>query len=286
MFTAKIENSLGEVLTLTQNEYNWQVAEITGLNPPAAQINLTALAGQDGAVFNSSKLDTRNIVIMLRLRGDVEANRQLLYRFFRTKDACTFYFSNNNRDVFIRGRVETCEVNLFEYGQMMQISIICPQPYFRGIEQTSTELSSVVGAFTFPFSINIGSPIPFSVYDVTRETNIRNDAESETGAEIELYFTGSVSTIEIKNESTGDSLKLQYNFLDGDRLFINTNLGEKSVQLLRDGVQSNLFSAVKKGSVFFQLQSGDNVFAYLADDGANNMNVYITMIVREAFRGV
>lgn len=286
MYTAKIENKNGELLQLTQRETEWQVVEITGLNPPSAQVNLTSLAGQDGSVFNSSKLDTRNIVITLRIRGDAEANRQLLYRFFRTKEECKFYFQNENRDVFIRGRVETCEVNLFEWGQVMQISVICPQPYFRAVEELIAELSGTIAAFVFPFSINIGDPIPFSYFDSTKETNVRNDTESETGVELTIFFSAAVSKVEIKNISTGDDLVLNYSFKDGDQVFVNTNTGEKSVQLLRDGVLTNLFSAVKKGTVFFQLQSGDNVFSYLADNGQNNNNVFITMLYRQQYRGV
>ena len=105
MYTAKIENSGGEVLTLTWAESKWQVFDITGLDPPAAQINLTNLAGLDGARLNSTKLGTRNIVISIKINGDVEGNRLDLYRFFRTKEACTFYFTNGRRDVKIEGVV-------------------------------------------------------------------------------------------------------------------------------------------------------------------------------------
>lgn len=286
MYTAKIENSTGDTLTLTQNESNFQIVSITGLNPPPAQVNTTPIAGLDGAVFNSAKLNTRNIVIMIKINGDIEANRQRLYNLFRTKEQCTFYFQNENRDVYIEGYIETCEVDLFSNGETMQVSIVCPQPYFKAIDEIITDISSTVAAFVFPFSINIGSPIAFSNFDTTREVDIYNASESETGIQIQIYCDEAVSTIEIKNTTTGDNFELNYAFEAGDQILINTNKGQKSVKLIRNGITSNLFSALQKGSVFFQLQVGDNNFSYLADNGTNNDHVFITFAYFMTYRGV
>lgn len=290
MYTAQIENSGGESLMLTQNEACWQIISITGLNPPPAQVNTTPIAGLDGAKFNSSKLNTRNIVITLHLNGNIEENRQELYRFFRTKENCTFYFQNENRDVSIKGYVETCEVDLFanftNKGEEMQISIICPYPYFKAMAEIIADISNEIGAFTFPFSINIGSPIPFSVYIANRITNVENNSESETGAIIEIDFMDSVNTIEIKNTDTGDSMILNYAFQENDRVIINTNKGQKSITLIRNGNSTNIFSAMQKGSVFFQLAVGDNHFGYLADNGTNDEDVFITFTYSFMYRGV
>lgn len=286
MFTAKIENADGQMLTLTQDESNYQITSITGLNPPPAQINTTSIAGLDGAKFNSSKLNTRNIVITIKLNGNIEANRQNLYRLFRTKEQCTFYYQNENRNVQIVGYVETVEVDLFQNGETMQISIICPYPYFRAAAQIITDISNEIAAFTFPFSINIGSPIPFSLYIDNRITNVENDSETETGAIIDIDILQAVNTIQIKNTNTGDSLTLQYAFQSGDRVTINTNKGNKSVKLTRDGVTTNIFSALQQGSVFLQLKVGANPFAYLVDSGVNDEYVFITFTFANEYRGV
>ena len=52
MFICKVENTRNNILTLTQNEDNFQVLKITGLNPPKAQINTTKMATLDGKKFN------------------------------------------------------------------------------------------------------------------------------------------------------------------------------------------------------------------------------------------
>ena len=286
MYTAKVQNSGGEILTLTQNERNWQVISIAGLNPPPSQINTTNIAGLDGAKFNSSKLNTRNIVIMLKINGEVERNRQYLYNFFRTKENCIFYFANQNRNVSIRGYVETVECDLFSSREIMQASIICPNPYFQSVAEIVSDVSDEAAAFSFPFSINIGSPIPFSVFVEGRITNIQNNSESETGMLIQIDFTGSVNSIKIQNTDTGESMTLNYAFLANDKVFINTKKGEKSIRLLRDGVETNLFSAMAQGSVFFQLHIGDNHFGYSADSGASDSHVSIIFTYSNVYRGV
>lgn len=286
MFEARIENSNNEILELTDAEDRWQIVSINGLNPPQAQINLTPIAGMDGAKFNSSKLETRNIVLMLKIKGEVEDNRQYLYQFFRTKEWCRFYFANKNRDVFIDGRIETCEVGLFEFGQTMQVSILCPQPYFRSVDETSDSLSSTVSMFEFPFAINVSEPVAFSKIDLTQSVNIVNRSEAGSGMILTATFSGEVNDLKIFNETTGETFELEYQFEEGDKVVVNTNKGEKSIRLIRDAVERNLFSALVKGSTFFQLRTGDNYFHYLADNGAGNHYVSIDISRYQQYRGV
>lgn len=286
MFVAKIENSGGEVLTLTGAESKWQVFDIAGLDPPAAQINLTNLAGLDGARLNSTKLGTRNVVISLKINGDIEGNRLELYRFFRAKKTCTFYFANGRRDVKIDGVIESVECPQFTNQEIMQVSIICPYPYFRALAEIKADISNEIDGFSFPFSINVGNPIPFSVYVAHREVDVFNDSDTETGAVIEVEFSGAVSKVMLANVGTGETLTVNYNFVNGDIMTIDTNKGQKNLALTRGGVKYNLFPGLASGSTLFQLRPGSNVFTYFADDGAADANVHITFTFSDLFAGV
>lgn len=299
MFEAKIENKKGNILTLTDRETDFQITSIIGLNPPSAQINTTNLAGIDGAKFNSSKLQTRQIVITLKLNGwgeTVENNRQLLYRYFPTKEWCKFYFKSDYRDVFIEAYVENFEDDLFEKHQTVQISLLCPQPYFKDIEQIIDDISKVISAFEFPFTFgsngakesdsNTDDAIPFSEIELNKITNVYNNSESETGVIIEIEILNNVNKIAIGNTQTGESMILEYEFLADDRIIIDTNKGQKSITLIRNGIRSNLFTAIQKGTKFFQLSQGDNFFTYLADDGASDTSINIVFKHYTVYRGV
>lgn len=285
MYTAKIENLRGEILQLNGSENNFQVLSITGLNPPQAQINTTTVVGLDGAKFNSAKLETREIVIRLKINGEVELNRQTLYRFFPTKMWCKFYFKCENRDVFIEGYVESAEVNLFSPAEIMQIAILCPQPYFKSLEAVIDSISKVTPVFYFPFSINIDEPEIISSLDVDQITDIINDSDTDTGLIITISVFAAPTKIMIQNTETGEAITLNYQFAAGDLVTINTNKGQKSVTLLRDGVASNLFAALEKGSVFFQLVPGDNYFSYMLT-GAQDSDVDIIFRHYTVYRGV
>lgn len=287
MFTAKIENSNGEVLTLTGKEPIYQITNITGLNPPQAQINLSTIVGLDGAKFNSSKLNTRNLVLTVKINGNVEQNRLQLYKYFPTKEHCTFYYTNNSLDVYIEGYVENVECDYFTNSETAQISIICPQPYFKSIDEIIVDSSNVFAQFEFPFSIDIGDPVIISTIEDEDSIVVNNASESSTGAIITINILEAINSIELKNTVTGEDMVLDYSFAENDTIVINTNKGSKSITLIRGGVSSNLFSALQQGSDFIQLLQGVNRIDYICDDGdTDNSAVKITFTFALIYRGV
>lgn len=287
MYQAKIENSSGNIMTLTGVEPIYQIISITGLNPPSAQINTTTIVGLDGAVFNSSKLQTRNLVLTVKINGNVEQNRLLLYSYFKTKDWCKFYYTNESLDVSIEGYVESVECDLFSNSEMAQISILCPYPYFKSLSEILTDSSKSIPQFYFPFSINIGEPVVISTLDESSGIAVYNSSESETGVTVQINILDACNSIEIKNITTGDDFEINFSFLANDTIIINTNKGQKSIKLIRAGVITNIFAALQQGSVFFQLAPGVNNFEYLVDNSAaNNDEVTITFRYYNIYRGV
>ena len=286
MFTLKVETSTGNIITLTQDESNYQVYEIDGLNPPEAQINTSSMAGVDGSKFNSAVLRERNIVLYIKIRGDVETNRLKIYQYFRTKEYCKLYYQNGSRNVYIEGYVESFPVSPFSNNEVAQISILCPNPYFKDLTEIVNDISKVIKKFTFPFSIEIDNPIPFSEIELEKVTNVVNTSESETGLIIETVFLGKVDKFEIRNTVTGEVFILNYSFQEDDQLTINCNKGNKSVRLTRGGKETNLIPYIQKGSTFFQLRIGDNNFSYLADEGKSDQLVSIQFKHYNVYRGV
>ena len=198
-FTLKIENTKGEVFELTHNTKNYVVADVQGLTRPSTTINTSACAGIDGSFFNSARMNQRNIVIDLVLRGDIEANRQRLYSIFPAKTPCTVYFKNHNRNVKIKGYVETLEGDIFQMQEQMQISIICPKPFWEDMEAIYSELADFVKRFKFPFSIE--EPIPISAYGDWGGVTIENPGD------VELGFT---CTITIQSKAKAELFKEEY----------------------------------------------------------------------------
>ena len=286
MFILKVENAKGSVIELTNNEENYQVTDISGLNPPNANINTSNYANGDGSAFNSSKITNREIVITVYINGDISRNRLTLYKHFRNKEWCKIYYTDDSRDVCIEGYVQAFEVPRFVKKEVAQISIICPNPYFKDVETIIKSISKIIKHFTFPFSINIDKPISFSSFELEKVTNVINDSESVTGLIIDVKFLGTVDKLEIRNVDTGENFILDYEFQKNDKLVINCNRGSKSVILTRDAVEYNLIPHIKSGSTFFQLEIGDNNFSFLADDGNDDILVDIHFNYYKVYLGV
>lgn len=286
MFTLKVENTKGEIIELTNNEEDYQVTDVKGLNPPNANVNSSNYANGDGFSFNNSRIPNRQVVITIYINGDIEANRLRLYKYFRNKEWCKIYYKNETRNIFIEGYVQTFEVSQFVQKQVAQIAIICPDPYLKDLKTIVQSISKVVKKFTFPFSINKDEPIPFSVLELEKSTNVVNDSESKTGLIINVEFMGAVNKLEIRNVDTGEKFIIDYAFIKNDKLVINCNRGSKSAKLTREAVEYNLIPHVKKGSSWFQLEVGDNNFSFLADEGLDDMLVDIQFKYYKVYLGV
>ena len=125
-----IRNALGDTIQLYGVDDDYQLVSVSGLDPVRAQINMSTLAGQDGATFVSAKLNNRNIVVLLAVNGDIESNRLYLYNMLPVKSQVRVLITTDQRDVYINGYVEYITFNAFEKGAKAQISILCPDPYF------------------------------------------------------------------------------------------------------------------------------------------------------------
>ena len=273
MYTFDVENSTGERIRLTQNESIYQIVSIEGLNPPKATLNLTTIAGMDGARYKSSYLETRNIVITVALNGDVEKNRLRLYNFFSTGTWCKMYYTNDSREVYIEGYCENVDGSLFQMKETMQFSVICPDPYFKSISEILSDISKVFGNFEFPFDIE-EEGMEFSIIESHREAEIYNAGEVPCGVIITMTAgsDGIVNPL-IYNVKTGEFLGLETTLNQGDRIVINTNKGQKSITKYVDGIGQNEINALIANSTWLQLARGINTFYYSADSNEDRLSI-------------
>lgn len=282
MYTLIAENKYGEQLEITNNP-RYVITDIDGLYPPEGVINTTQVANMDGSVFNSSRINDRVITITMAINGPAEANRLLLYRYFKTKYPVRLYYENGVRDVYIDGYVSKFSVEYFEKKQTAQIEISCPMTLFRAVKESVTEFANIENVFVFPFAIEAAG-IPFSEIALGEQKTIINGGDVETGVVIHLNALGTVLNPKIYNADTGDRMTLSIEMRAGDEITINTRKKEKSITLLRDGVQTNIVGKLDAGSTWFNLIPGDNIFTYEADEFPEHLQCIF--IINNQFEGV
>lgn len=272
MYSLSVKNDKGEVCDLTQNE-NYIVYKIDGLAPPKVNVNKSANTTMDGDTVNSTRMESRNIVFYIKLLKDIETSRIELYRYFPPKKEITVYFSNDTRDVQISGVIESIECDMFTQNEVAQISIVCPKPYFRSADELTTLFCEVSPLFEFPFAIE-KEGIPFSELTPNVRKEIVYTGDAETGIVMELFAaSGTVENPVIYDVLERTHIKLNFTMQQSDTIIINTNVGSKSIQLLRNGKKSNAMGYMTPESKWLGLKNGENVYTYTCDKGASNLQI-------------
>lgn len=275
------------------------IKSMDGLGPTKANINTTDIATNDGSIFNSSRLDKRNITLNLEFfqtdTESIEDIRQKTYKYFPINQRVYITVETDNHTLETEGYIETNEPYIFSKNEGTNISIICPDPFFYSKNIVETIFSGVEPLFEFPFSNEslTTSLLEFGAIQNKTEQVIVYEGDGKVGISIYIHALGSVSNIKIANVKTREIMILNTDKLAtltgssikaGDNIVINTQKGNKNVTLIRDGVRTNILNCIEKGSQWFTLVKGDNIFAYTTDSGSSNLQFYITNKV--AYDGV
>lgn len=282
--TNYLDDSL-EINLARPEETGFLITNISGLGPCKATINMTDVATNDGSIYNSAKLNYRNIVMSITFIGEnIEKIRQLSYKYFPVKKDIRLEFVTDNRSCVATGYVESNEPDIFSSEEATQISIICPDAYFysaKGNRYTTTFYGEEP-LFTFPFSNESLTEklIKFGQINDVTDAVVYYLGDSEVGVKITIHAVGPATGITIYNARTREKMSIDTSKIEtisgsalgaGDDIIINTVKGEKSILLLRSGVYTNILNALARDSDWFQLSKGENVFAYTAETGITNL---------------
>lgn len=229
------ENEYGDKINFS-HEDKYIITNVAGLNPPSANIVTYEIPNSDGGLFRSSKANTRNIVLTFAVKKHVETNRLDAYKVFRSKHYIKVYIKTTSLDVFTEGYVESVECNNFTNKQTIQVSIICPNPFFINNSTVVTNFNKVVSTLYFPFATVEGEPVPFNTvegYSSDGIVNIYNRGDVSTGIDIIIKPKGDywVKEIMLQNTKTGEYIFVSRPLSArlGEYLTIKTNKGEKEI---------------------------------------------------------
>lgn len=299
--TITVVNYLGDTLTIDMFRpelSGFAIEEVRGFGPVKADINTTQLSTADGSLFNSARIANRNIVFKLILMPgelnystSVEDVRLRSYKFFPNKRPIRLIFETDNRTCYIDGYVEENLPTAFYQGKSskfpaQQISIICNSPYFISSEDESIFFYGVNAKFEFPFMNDSLDTklLEFGEIVIYSERNLYYDGDAMTGITIKIHAIGDVRGFTIYNVDTKERIKLddeRFNLITGsyisagDEITIVTVQGKKSVTLLREGVRTNILNVLDKTPNWFQIDKGNNVFAYTVESGIENVQLSI-----------
>ncbi len=279
-----ITNYVGNSITIdpaNPEKCGLAITDITGLATLDATINASEVATNDGTVYNSARVQPRSITITLKPlwteSGTIEEHRRLIYKYFPVKKPLTLTIATEDRTVQTTAYVENTDTTIFSNFETGQITLYCPDPYFENIYSETLLFSGIISAFEFPFGgTDTATPSTTNNLEMSKISNdtireITYTGDIETGMEINIHAVGEVSDIIIYNLSTNESMGIKGDLQALDDIVICTVRNKKTARLLRHGIYTNILNKLSKDSDWFELQKGDNIIAYTAEKGVENL---------------
>lgn len=300
-----VTNELGDQLRIPLSQQGAidtgiGISKIEGIGAGSADIYTQETASSDGSNFTSARATERNIVIEAYLlpQKTIEESRHRTYKYFPKKKKVTLRFETESRVCDIDGYVESNEPDIFSERESTQISIICPYPYFSSAgsdKETLTVFYGIEPTFEFIFSNeSLTDPlIQFGAIQNKTENNIFYGGDADVGIMMHIRAMGTAKNITLYNIETRESMTIDTDKLEsmtgsplsaGDEIIVSTIKNDKYVQLLREGVYTNILNCLDRDSDWLELTPGDNLFAYTAESGAENLQFWVTN--KTLFEGV
>ena len=316
-----VTNHLGDSLSIVLENpkaSGFFVAGIDGLGPPKADLFMSNMATNDGSMFNSARVESRNIVIrLIYVDDDIEACRHKSYQFFPLKKNITLRFKTDSRVVKIDGYVESNEVAIFSNMEGSVISVMCPNPWFidSNWSNASQAFSTVESLFEFEYvdpsvvtegqvrfgdweirpseAAPVGNRyIEFSKIEDINSGTIQYYGDVDVGITIRLRMTGNPGNMKLTNKETGEVMNISASVINrivgsdlqnGDEIVILTSAGKKAAGMYRGGTYKNIIAAIDKKSNWFKLIRGNNTFVL---DAPNSSVVEVVINSQILYEGI
>ncbi len=257
------------------------ITTIDGLGAVQNEIYTSKSPNQDGVSVNNKSLSERHLtlegVIITRTREERQRSRRKLIHMFNPK-------SNGELTLYQDGEIRRidCIPELApsfpsakqENYQPFLINLYCPNPFWQDINTTKEEVAIWRGSFEFPLEL-VEEGIEMGYREPSLIVNILNKGDVATGMRIQFKALATVENPSLFNVNTREYFKINRTMEAGEVITVTTHFQNKKVELNKNGLISNAFNWIDFQSTFLQLDPGDNLFRYDADDGLDNLEVSI-----------
>lgn len=274
MYALMLENESGNIVNINDG-ISYVVTAVSGLNPPSASLFTSKSPNRKGSKYNGSTLDERNVVIEIKILGDIEKNRNALYNWVDTEQYCKIRYQNGVKNVYCEGYVQDCSIDLFTDNEVVSVAVVCPNPYWKELNEIIASISKLIKQFTFPFAISAAG-IPLSTMNENYSTNVFNTG-AETGLKITIKCTADVTNLTIfDDKDTTRRFALKTTIHPNEVVVIDTEASPKTCKRYKaDGGEENLLKYIVPVPTWFTLKKGNNVFGYTADEGVSAAEITI-----------
>lgn len=241
--------------------------------------------GQIGESVVSTSLGTRPVKIEGWIVATSENHMTLLKRklnsFVNPQEEITMLYDtykiNFAPDETVKYSVSAAENN--EVVCKFQINGTAANPLFSDNFETRATFVTTTPGFHFPLTISQSLPdkgITFGKRTPSLIVNLTNSGSVPVGMKIVFKANGTIVNPSLINVNTREEFKINKTLVFGEEIEVNTNIGEKRVKgKIGDASLTNYFMYKDIDSSWLQLDVGGNVFRYDAEEGIDNLDIFV-----------
>lgn len=285
-----ITNSRGDSITFGRHFRMFEDFALSGLG---AAVNYTE-STLDGSTYQNTVLENRIFDIPFFILKEIkepwwiEERRNDAYKVFNPK-ANPFRIdivTNADEEYFLNANLEgapSFPIGFENDNQKWQRGLLqfsANDPYFYSKDAEKIDIALWVGAFEFPLEIPEDTGVEMGYRSESLIVNVINEGQESTGMTIRFKAIGTLKNPSLVNVNTYETLKLNTTMVAGDVIEISTYRRNKKVKLKRNGQVIDLFNSLDLTSTFLQLEMGDNLFRYDAEEGLDNLEVSMSFTPR------
>lgn len=280
------------VLTLADPESSqgFAVVDMDGLGPVKANYSSNDWVTIDGSNITGIRLPKREINMELRFipttySESIADIREKSYIYFPiTKKIgmifdCVDYFGRSKKYT-IDGYVMQNEQTMWSNECGCELTIVCPDPYFKDIESIEESFTRSIPKMTYAF-VKKGMDLtftdekalfPVSQTIVNDNKEINNPSSIDIGAVFTLIAHGTIKNPVIYNVTTQEAFMLNHTMTNGEIITIDTRKGHRAITL-NEGLGKNYIGKMALNSKWITLVPGVNTVGVRADSGINNLEL-------------
>lgn len=245
---------------------------------------------QVGVSITNTSLEPRPILIegwvVARDEKQMSYLKRKLNAFVNPQETFALIYSdytiNFVPDETVKYSISVAENN--EYFCKFQISGTAPYPLFSDNFETGSVFVETTPAFRFPLVMSTSledKGIVFGKRIASLIAKVTNNGDTPVGMKIVFKAKGAVKNPGLINVNTQEKFVINKLMPYGEEIEINTNLGEKKVRgKPANGEFTNYFMYKDVDSSWLQLEIGENLFRYTADEGIDKLDVFVSFYNR------
>jgi len=275
------ENDKGQSIEIGYS-FPYFLQSLTGQDGASANITKVSGAGQDGSTITNVVLADRELqltgLITGKTKEEIARYRAKLLKVFSPKTQGWLQYEYGDVKRRIRCQVETApkfskENKAFNI-QAFLVDLICPNPYWQDISTVKSEIAIWRSAFEFPLEL-VEEGIEIGFREPSLIVNVYNAGDVACGMKIQFKALATVVNPSLFNVNTREYFRINKTMNAGEIITVTTHFQNKRVELNQNGVIFNAFNWIDPTSTFMQLEPGDNLLRYDADEGVDNLEVSI-----------